>query len=73
MTVDDEVRTLDLDLMVETAVDRVILEHVGEIVRIEKIVDADDLDILREVLDRRTEHHATDAAETIDANFDCHF
>ena len=59
--------------MLENAVNGVILEHVREIIRIEKIVDADHFDVIREVLDRSTEHHATDTAEPIDTNLDSHF
>jgi len=49
----------------------VVLQHVGEVFRLEQVVDADDFDVL-EILDRRAEHHAADAPESIDANLDSH-
>ena len=58
--------------MVERAVDGVVLEHVREVVRIEEVVDADDLDVA-EVLNRRAENHAADTAEAVDTDLDSHF
>jgi hypothetical protein len=52
--------------------DRVVLEHVGQVIRLEQIVDADDLDVVAEILDCRTQHIAADATETVDADLDCH-
>ena len=59
--------------MVEDAVHGVVLEHVREVVGVEEVIDADDLDVLREVIDRRAENHAADAAEAVNTNLDCHF
>ena len=61
----------DGDVAVEVAVDRVVLEHVGQVVGVQKIVDADDLDI-REVFGDSAERHAADATETVDAYFNRH-
>ena len=72
VAVDDEVVALDRDVGLELAVDRIILQHVGEILGIEQVVDADDLDVLAEILDRSPEDHPADPAETVDANSD-HF
>ena len=73
LAVDDHRVALDLDFLLERAVDRVVLEHVREVVRIEEVVDADHFDVVREVLDRGAEHHAADTAEAVDTNFDSHF
>jgi hypothetical protein len=59
------------DIALEAAVHAVVLEHVGEVVGLEQVVDADDLDA-GEVLHGGTEHHAPDAAEAVDANLDGH-
>ena len=72
LAVDDHGRTLDLDVVLEGAVHRVVLEHIRQIVGIEEVVDADDIDVI-EVLNRRAENHAADTAEAVDANLDCHF
>ena len=73
LAVDDHRVALDLDVVVEDAVNGVVLEHVREVIGIEEVVDADHFDVVREVLDRSTEHHATDTAEPIDTNLDSHF
>ena len=73
LAVDDHGRTLDLDVVLERAVDGVELQHVGEVVGVEEVVDADDLDVVREVLNRRAENHAADTAEAVDTNLDSHF
>jgi hypothetical protein len=52
-------------------VHRVVLQHVGEVVGLEQVVDRDDLD-LGEILDRRAQHHAPDATEAVDADLDGH-
>ena len=71
LAVDDQRVAIDGNRALELTVDRVVLQHVREIVRLEQIVDAHDLDI-REVLRRCSKHHAPDATETIDADFDGH-
>ena len=72
VAIDDEGGAFDLDVVVEAAVDGVVLQHVGEVIGIEQVVDADDFDVL-EVLDCGAEDHTADAAKPIDANFDGHF
>ena len=62
----------EYDVVVEDAVDGVILQHVGEVVGIEKVVDSDDFDVITEILDCRAEDHASDSSETVDTDFDCH-
>ena len=71
VAIDDEIVPLDLDVFVKTAVHRVILQHVSQIIRIEEVVDADDLNVA-EALDCSAENHTADAAKTIDAYFDGH-
>jgi hypothetical protein len=71
LAVDDQRAALDLDVAAEAAVHRVVLQHVGQVVGLEEVVDRDDLD-LGEVLRDSAEHHAADAAETVDANLDSH-
>jgi len=61
----------DGDLTLEAAVHAVVLQHVGQVVGLEQVVDADDLDV-GEVLHRSAKHHAADAAEAVDANLDSH-
>src|SRR5690606_41083685 len=56
----------------EAAVHGVVLQHVGQVVRVQQVVDGDDLDVVAEVLHRRTQHVAPDAAETVDTNLDRH-
>lgn len=72
LAIDDEGGTFHRDVVVEAAVDGVVLQHIGEVVGVEEVVDADDLDVL-EVFDRGAEDHAANAAEPVDANFDGHF
>ena len=72
LAVDDQHIALDRDLRVEFAVNRVILQHVGEVVRIEQVVDPDNFDVIAEILDCGAENHPTDTTETVDTNFD-HF
>ena len=49
----------------------VVLQHVGQVIGFEQVIDADDLDVV-EVLHRCTQHHAADAAKSVDADFDGH-
>ena len=51
--------------------DGIVLQHVGEVLGVEQVVDADDFDVI-EVLDGGAEDHAADAAKPVDANFDGH-
>ena len=58
------------DLGLAGAVHRVVLQHIGEILGGAQVVDAHNLDF--GVIQAGAEHHAADAAKTIDANFDAH-
>ena len=71
LAVDDQGVALNRDLAFEAAVHAVVLEHVSQVVGFEQVVDAHHFDVL-EVLCSGTEHHATDAAKAVDANFDGH-
>jgi hypothetical protein len=53
-------------------VDGVVLEHVREIIRIEQVVDADNLDVIGEILNRSAEDHTADTAEAVNTKFN-HF
>jgi hypothetical protein len=70
LAVDDELTVLDLDRALEATVDGVVLQHVGEVVDLEQIVDRDDVDVT--ALDGGAEDHASDAAEAIDTDLDRH-
>jgi len=48
----------------------IVLEHVGEIIDVEQVVDTDYFNICAAA--GSTENHATDTSETIDTDFDCH-
>ena len=65
----DEVIALDRDFAFETTVNRVVFEHVSEILGFKKIVDADNLNVLAEIFDRCTEDHSPDASEAVDTDF----
>jgi hypothetical protein len=69
--VDDQGVAVYADLALEAAVHGVVLEHIGQIVGLQQVVDADHLDIL-EILRRGAEHHAADAAESVDTYLDGH-
>ena len=57
---------------VELALHGVILEHVSHVIGGDKVIDADDFDVL--VIKAGAENKPSDAAEAVDANFDvCHF
>ena len=63
--VHDQDVAVNRDLPLESAVHRIVLEHIGQIVGFKQIVDADDLEVL-EVLSGGAKHHAADAAESVD-------
>ncbi len=69
--VDDDRVARMLDDAVVRAVRRIVLEQQGVHVGRDEIVDGDDLDIGR-ALDERLEGLATDSAEAVDADADCH-
>jgi hypothetical protein len=45
LAVDDQGVAVDRDVALEAAVHAVVLEHVGQVVGLEQVVDADDLDV----------------------------
>jgi hypothetical protein len=52
-------------------VHRVVFQHVGEVLGLEQVVDAYDLDVGK-VARCRAEDHASDASESVDADLDSH-
>ena len=73
LAVNNEIVAVDRDVVLEDAVNGVILQHVCEVIRLEKIVDTDHFDVLSEVFNRRAENHAADTAKAVNANLDSHF
>ncbi len=73
LAVDDHVVAVDLDVMLEDSVDGVVFQHVREIIRIEKVVDSDNFDVLGEVFHCSAENHASDSSESVDSYFNSHF
>ena len=73
VAIDDEEVAFERHVVVELAVHGVVLEHVGEVVNVEKVVDTDNLDVVCEVFHGGAEHHTADAAETIDTEFESHY
>ena len=73
VAVDDEEVAFDLDVVVESAVDGVILQHVSEVVSVEKVVDTDNSNVLGEVFHSSAEDHTADTTETINTEFESHY
>ena len=73
VAVDDEEVAFDLDVVVESTVDGVVLQHVSEVVSVEEVVNTDNLDVVREVFHSSAEHHTADTTETIDTEFESHY
>ena len=71
LAVDDQGVAIYGDSPLEAAMHRVIHQHVGQIVGLKQVVDADDLDI-GEILDGSAEYHAANAAKPVNTNFDSH-
>ena len=71
LAVNNQVVTVNCDITVEVTVDRVVLQHVGQIVRLQQVVDTNHFDIL-EVFRNSTERHTTDTAKPVDTDFNCH-
>src|SRR3989344_9253978 len=63
---------VDLDVAVEAAMHRVVLQNISQIVWFQQVVDGDDLDVF-EIFRDRAEHHTTDTAETVNTDFDSHY
>src|SRR5690606_5263528 len=64
---DDERAAVDLDVVLERAVRRVVTEQVGEGLGVCQVVDRDDLQVAP-ALERGAEEAASDAAEAVDAD-----
>ena len=64
-TVHDERVAIDGDITFKTTVYAVVLQHVGEIVGLQQIVNRHNFDV-RKVLSCGTEYHAADATEAVD-------
>ena len=73
VAVNNEEVAFDLDVVVELTVDGVILEHVCEVVSVEKVVDTDNSDVLGEVFHSSAEDHTADTTETINTEFESHY
>src|SRR5690606_23156022 len=69
--IDNQGVAVHRDLALEAAVHRVVLQHVGQVIGLQQVVDADDLDVI-EILDGGTEHHAANATEAVDTDLDSH-
>ena len=72
LAVDDQIVAFDGNLAFEAAMHGVERQHVGDIVRFEQIVDANNLNVVLEVLNSCAEDHSPDTTKTVDAYFDCH-
>ena len=60
--------SLTATLVPEPAVNRVVLEQIGQVGQLEEVVDRHDLDVV--ALHRRAERHPADAAKSVDADLD---
>jgi hypothetical protein len=68
LPVDNENTILDRNVALEASVNGVVLQHVGEVVDVEQIVDRHNLNVF--ALCCGTENHASNATETVNANLD---
>ena len=66
-TVDDQIRAFDRYVALELAMRRIILEHISQIIRSEKIIDPDNFNVI--VLKRSPENEASDAAKPVNTYF----
>jgi len=62
---------LHTDRALEAAVHAVVLQHIGQVLGLQQVVDGNDFDV-REVLDCRAQHVASNAAKAVDADLDSH-
>jgi hypothetical protein len=67
LAVDDQGVAVHRHRTLEAAMHAVVLEHVGQVVRLQQVVDGDDADVM-EVGDGGAKHHAPDAAKAVDAD-----
>ena len=70
VAVEHDLIALGLDLMLERAVYRVMLEQMGERRGVGDVVDRDDLDLF--LVQHRPKSHPADSAETVDSDPDRH-
>ncbi len=69
--VHDQVAALSLYLAIEQTVHGIVLEHVGQVVRVKQVIDANNLHVL-EFPGDGAKRHATDTAEAVDSHFNRH-
>ncbi len=72
LTIDYQIVALHSDITVETAMHRIVFQHVCQVIGFQQVVDCDDFDF-REIFRCCTEHHTTDTTKSIDTNTNCHF
>ncbi len=72
VAVDDQGVAVDFDGSGETAVDRVVLEQVGERRRVGQVVDADDVEVVVFAFEDGAKDEPSDAAKAVDTEFDSH-
>ena len=60
------------DLTFEAAMHGIVRQHIGEVIRLEQVVNRNDLDVF-EILYCCAEHHTSNAAKAIDTDFNSHF
>jgi len=71
LAIDDQVIAVDGHVAIEVTVHGIVLQHVGQVIGVQQVVDADHFDV-REILGDGAESHAADAAKTIDTDFQSH-
>src|SRR3989475_7452658 len=69
-TVDDQVVVLRFNRDIQRAVDRIVLDQVGEGLGVGQVVDRDEFQ--GRIAQGRAQYVAPDAAEPVDADADCH-
>ena len=65
VAIDNHVVAFNFDVVVEDTVNRVVFQHISQIVGVQQVVDAYNLNVVAEILDSSTEYHTADAAETV--------
>ncbi len=71
LAVNHQVIAVNGDITVEVTVYGIVLEHVGQVIGVQQVVDTDHFDVA-EIFGDCAECHATDTAKTINTDFDCH-
>lgn len=62
----DKIGAVNRDIAAEVSMHRVVLQHVGEIIRIEQIVDRHNLNVVKlGFVGGRAEHHAPNPSKTV--------